>query len=482
MVYLHRLTGPRTSVVFSGQERRAFLVEMIWMEAARGQRGKAFWRHDPTGQREREETMRVNSAGRWWRGMSSSLLAVLVVSACLAGAQEIEPVRGDDALPEIMRDAALRGDNGFKFRIMVDKVYIRPEALTDEEDYRRHAEMGFNVLCPRWLDKDMGVFEEAAELAARNGMYTMLWLRGSLGTGWGSPQFVHADGVEYDMLSPNSDDLWRVMGERIVAAARLSQRLPMIGVFLDYEKYARQPGGFVGHCYPLSYDAKIFDEFTQARELTPPDLEPAERADWLEKQGLHDDFREFQIDSWRARMRSIRDQVDAINPEFQFVIYPSSFTLFVNEVVWTELATERAPLIAAEHYTYGRGTPLKDIWPDYWRVSDDEGVALDVAYIRKMQRKYQDRGPHLVLGGIDPVVPGGEDPQFVARDVAAMSEVGGGYWVFYEGLDADSRHAQRFEQWWKIANEAIETGTFEVLRSVRTWNPHVAEEFLPHEQ
>ena len=78
-------------------------------------------------------------------------------------------------------------------------------------------------------------------------------------------------------------------------------------------------------------------------------------------------------------------------------------------------------------------------------------------------------------------MPGGEDPQFVARDVAAMSQVGDGYWVFYEGVQAESRHAAQFERWWKIANEAIEAGTFEVLRSVRTWNPHVAEEFLPQQ-
>lgn len=411
----------------------------------------------------------------------AAVLAATLVLAAAASAQQVQPARGDEAVPEILRDAALRGDEDFKYRIMVDKVYIRPDALTEEEHYRHHAAMGFNVLCPRWIDKDMAVFEQAAELAARHGMYSMLWLRGSLGSGWGGPQFVHRDGVSYDMLSPNSEDLWRVMGERILTAARLSQSLPVLGVFLDFEKYARQPGGFVGHCYPLSYDEKILSEFAQARDLTLPDLQPQERAPWLEENGLHDAFREFQIDSWRGRVRALREQVDAINPDFQFVIYPSSFTLFVNEVVWTELPTERAPLLAAEHYTYGRGSPLKDIWEDWWRVSDEEGLALDVAYIGKMQRKYQGRGPHRVLGGIDPIVPGGEDPQFVARDVAAMSQVGDGYWVFYEGVQAESRHAAQFERWWKIANEAIEAGTFEVLRSVRTWNPHVAEEFLPQQ-
>ncbi|MGI5818174.1 MAG: hypothetical protein ACOX9R_08760 [Armatimonadota bacterium] len=406
------------------------------------------------------------------------MVGLVLLSPAIA--QAPEPARGDEAVPQMLRDAALRGDETFKYRIMVDKVYITLDGLTEEADYRRHAEMGFNVLCPRWIDKDLDVFEQAAALAARHGMYSMFWLRGSLSSGWGSPQFVHRNGVSYDILSPNSEELWQVLEDRILAAARLSQSLPVLGVFLDFEKYARQPGGFVGHCYPLSYDAKILGEFAEARNLTLPELQPDERAPWLEANDLHDAFREFQIDSWRTRVRAIREQVDRLNPRFQFAIYPSSFTLFVNEVVWTELGTEQAPLIAAEHYTYGRGTPLKDIWPDYWRVSDDEGVALDVAYIRKMQRKYAGRVPHAVIGGIDPVVPGGEDPQFVARDVAAMSKVGDGFWVFYEGVQADSRHGQRFEAWWKVANEAIETGTFEVLTSVRTWNPHVAEEFLPH--
>ena len=412
-------------------------------------------------------------------------IAVVLVGLALAApavAQAPEPARGDDRVPQMLRDAALRDDDSFKYRIMVDKVYITLDALTEDADYRRHAEMGFNVLCPRWITKDLDVFEEAAGLAAGYGMYSMFWLRGSLGGGWGSPLFTHRNGVTYDILSPNSEDLWRVLEERILTVARISQSLPVLGVFLDFEKYAPQPGGFVGHCYSLSYDAKILGEFAEARDLALPELQPEERAPWLEANGLHDAFREFQIDSWRSRVRAIREQVDLLNPRFQFAIYPSSFTLFVNQVIWTELGTEQAPLIAAEHYTYGRGTPLKDIWPDYWRISDDEGVALDVAYIRRMQRKYADRAPHVVLGGIDPVVPGGEDPQFVARDVAAMSEVGDGFWVFYEGVEGDSRHGRRFEEWWTIANEAIETGTFEVLKSVRTWNPDVAQEFLPEDE
>lgn len=423
----------------------------------------------------------ASGPGRGQRAALIGMLAVITMGAS-AAAQSPEPARGDESVPEVLRHAALRDDAAFKYRIMVDKVYIGPDAPTEEADYRRHAQMGFNVLCPRWIDKDLGLFAQAAELAARQGMYSMFWLRGSLGGGWGRPLFVHRNGTEYDILSPNSEDLWTVMQERILAVARISQRLPVLGVFLDYEKYAPTPGGFVGHCYSLSYDEKILGEFAQARGLTLPTLRPSERATYLEEHGLHADFREFQLASWRDRVRSIREQVDRLNPRFQFAIYPSSFTLFVNEVIWTELATEQAPLLAAEHYTYGRGFPLKDLWPEHWRVSDDEGVALNVAYVHRRAAAYADRGPHRVLGGVDPIVPGGEDPQFAARSVTAMSQAGDGFWVFYEGLRPGTAHARSFERWWRVANEAIETGTFEVLTSVWEALPHRAGEFLPRQE
>ena len=247
--------------------------------------------------------------------------------------------------------------------------------LTEEEHYG--ATPRWVNACPAGSTKTWR-FEQVAEPAARHDTHALL--RGSPQR-LGGPQFAPRR-RQLRMLQPQFRGPLAGDGRAHLTAARLAE--PVLGVFLDFV-YARQPVGSWGTA-PASYDEKILSEFAQARDLTLPDLQPQERAPWLEENGLHDAFREFQIDSWRGRVRALREQVDAINPDFQFVIYPSSFTLFVNEVVWTELPTERAPLLAAEHYTYGRGSPLKDIWEDWWRVSDEEGLALDVAYIGKMQR------------------------------------------------------------------------------------------------
>lgn len=377
---------------------------------------------------------------------------------------------------------------GPKYRILVDKVYVqgRKNALLIDEDYAAVSKMGFNVICPRFHGDNRDLVAHGARLAQKHGLNYMVWLRASLPSdiskrrlhGPKAPALDHekapeykplkytlACGHEFDLLSPNSEELWQLLEKSILDVAELSKTLPIIGVFLDFELYAYpRPNYWPGHLYTISYDMKILKEFAAQENLTLPDLKPADRAEWLKARKLLEKFKAFQIQSWRSRLQKLRAKVDAMNPDFQFAVYPSSYTLFVNKAVWQDLSTPKAPILAGEHYTYAKGFPNKDTNKEYWKISDTKGVELNRSFIAQCVRKYSSRGvAYGVLGGIDPVETHGKDPVFQARSVVAMSNAGHGYWVFYEGVKKGTKEFESFELWFTNANKAIEEGK-KVLR------------------
>ena len=378
------------------------------------------------------------------------------------------------------------GDSDFKYRIMVDKVYCDENGILNDDGFQKIADMGFNVVVPRWHGGDISAIERNAGLAQKHGLYYMGWLRGSVPASYdhrniyGTPmtstreentkkygepiKYVLKSGHTFDLLSPNSDELWKILGGYILNYAKLSKDLPIIGVLLDFEVYARPlPKEWPGHLYALSYDDKIMQEFAMVKELDFPNLNPSERANYLESKGLDKAFADFQINSWRKRLKKLRREIDDINPKFQIACYPSYYTLFVQEAVWKELGTEKAPLLSCEHYTYARGFPRKDKVKEYWRISDELGVRLNVDFLRNRNNMYESlKVPFKTLGGIDPICPGGEDPQFQAMSMVAMSEFADGYWIFYEGVKAGSPQANAFESWFNLANEAISSGSFDI--------------------
>jgi len=98
-----------------------------------------------------------------------------------------------------------------------------------------------------------------------------------------------------------------------------------------------------------------------------------------------------------------------------------------------------------------------------------------------MRNKYGgwgNRKPHAVLGGIDPILQGGEDAQLTARKVHMYSRYFDGYWVFYEGVVQGSKHEYIYDRWWKIANDAIVHEKDTVLFDLRRELPHLAEQWL----
>jgi hypothetical protein len=333
-----------------------------------------------------------------------------------------------------------------KLRILVDKVLMASNKWVMTEDHVREiADAGFNVVSPRLGNDDLAEVRRIATAAAKCGIFHMTWMRGTM-IAKGNDKMVWSDGTEQELASPNSDELWDWMTDQITSYAKISVECPaLIGVFLDYENYSPEARG---NGYDLSYDDKIMGEFSQATKVEIPDLPFAERAQWLRDHKLYDKFQAFQIKHWRARCRKLREAVDAINPTFQFCVYPAPGTLHMTEAAFVEWGTKAAPVIWADPSIYGRPAGLV---PHQQALETNRTL---LQYNMKVARSKH--VPFMYAGGLDPVVRGA-DPEFTGRNAAMSACVTDGYWVFYEGPTYETTHSEYF-RWFSRANRAIDKG------------------------
>ena len=401
------------------------------------------------------------------------------------------PARQTEKVPELLRGDPLPGDKGFVHRIMVDKVRIDRSHSVDEarEHIRYYAELGFNVLCPRsyysmggWSDQDLERIEGVADHAGRSGMFYMQWLRGSFKAGKfgvdSDSRFVGRDGVVNEAVSPSTEVFWKVLEEQILPLARISTREPILGVFFDFEGYGF--GG--GHWYPPSYDDAAWARFFEERGESVPEVGHEARHGYLEERGSAEKFHKSQYAYWKRKAAALRKKINELNPDFRFAVYPQRWTAFIDKAFWSELSTERAPAIGAEHHTYGRGNPIKG-WEKHWRISDNQALRLDHAYLSRHKWRFRSggHGGHYI-GGINTGSRGGADPQLVARKMVLFADHVDGYWIWNSGISPNSRHEREFERWWRVANKAIRRGETEILKDLHEWNPDLSRRWLDHQE
>ena len=342
------------------------------------------------------------------------------------------------------RDALGRTE---KLRILVDKVLMADNKwVMSEGNVREIAQAGFNVVSPRTGNEDMQEVRRIAGLAKQNGIFHMPWMRGDM-IAKGPVKTVWANGDEQELASPNSDELWAWLNDQITQYAKISVENPaLIGVFLDYENYSPKSHG---NLYELSYDSKIMGEFAAAQGVNIPELPFDQRYKWLVDHKLHDQFKAFQINSWREKALKLRHAIDAINPRFQFCIYPVPASLFIVEAAWPCWATQAAPMIVADPSIYGRQAGLM---PHKEALDANRDLLRkNLAWVKSLHF------PFMYAGGLDPVVKGA-DPEFCGRNAAMSACETDGYWVFYEGPTYRTTHPEYF-RWFARANRAIEKGT-----------------------
>jgi len=355
----------------------------------------------------------------------------------------------------IAADAPPRDQLGreVKLRILVDKVMLPEEEwVTKEWIVKETADAGFNVFSPRSGHARLDEVAEVTAWCEKYGIYHMPWMRGSLT----APAGEEADGKrmlwaigEQPLWSPNTDEFWEWTTKYIVEYAKMSAENPHImGVFLDYENYAKGPRA--GNLYGLSYDDVIMGKFAAHKEIELPELGLTERKPWLDEQGLHEEFEAFQVAHWRERCRTLRAAVDEHDPTFMFCIYPAPGTQFMVRACYEEWATDQAPLILADPWTYGRGSKL---------MPQPECLEINRGKLERGLVVPTEAGINFIYsGGIDPIV-GGADPEFSGKNALMISEMTGGYWIFYVGPKYTGTHPEYFK-WFKWANDAIVAGDF----------------------
>ncbi len=350
---------------------------------------------------------------------------------------------------------------GVKLRILVDKVMHNAAGASSAEwIVAETGEAGFNVYSPRLGFDDYDMVRRVSDWCAAHGIYHMVWMRGTLEAPEGDEaagrRAVWATGHEERLWSPNSDEFWEWTSRHITEYARISAGSPnLLGVILDYENYSPTAG--TGFLYPLSFDDAILERFAAAQGIELPELALDQRAAWLKDQGLYDAFERFQTDHWRERCRALREAVDEHNPRFRFVVYPGPITPFLRKAAAVEWSTEQAPVIFATPETYGRASKFLPQAESLAHSGELAGALIADAG--------QVGVPFHYLGGIDPVLTGA-DPEFCGKNALVLAQVGGGYWVFYEGPEYAEDHPEYF-RWFAWANEAIERGDLDAWQEPR---------------
>ena len=383
-------------------------------------------------------------------GRFRASVAVFVLTFALA----------DEALAQVTRDQLGRS---VKLKILVDKV-MQPTAgwHTEEWMVRTAAEAGFNVWSPRHGFNDFTEVRQVTQWCAKYGIFHMPWMRGTLGVGKEhdatGKMVVWENGGEQPLWSPNSDEFWDWTTKYVVEYAKMSEANDHImGVFLDYENYAKGPRGS-GMLYFLSYDDLILRRFAASKEIElPADFSPAARKPWLVEKGLHDAFEAFQVAHWRERCRTLREAVDRHAPWFQFCMYPAPGSPFMLQAALPEWTSNTAPVILADASTYGRVTRFL---PEPSALTQNRNV------LSARMKGAKDLGmPVIYSGGIDPIVRGA-DPEFCGKNAVMISDVTDGYWIFYEGPKYDVDHPD-YWHWFTWANAAIDKADWAAQHQAR---------------
>lgn len=372
-------------------------------------------------------------------------------------------------------DAIRRADLGrsVKLKIVVDKVMQRHAGWeTEEWMIKEAADAGFNVYSPRIGYEDLRDVRRVAHWARRYGICYMPWMRGSLTAPSGpeadGKRLFWASGSEQPLWSVNSDEFWAWTTQYIVEYAGISKNnRALMGVFLDYENYAK--GGH-GNLYALSYDDLIMGKFAESRGIELPQLDRDKRKPWLDEQGLHEEFEQFQVNHWRDRCRALREAVDEQDPTFQFCVYPAPGTAFMVQAIYHEWSTRQAPVILADPSVYGR--------PSRFCPHADAIVNNRNRLLRNRNVAEEADIPYIYAGGIDPVVRGA-DAEFCGKNAVAISDVTDGYWVFYEGPEYTTTHAD-YWQWFAWANARIDArnwrAQYEPRESPEDWGLDVFDQ------
>ncbi len=260
---------------------------------------------------------------------------------------------------------------------------------------------------------------------------------------------------------PLDEAFWEkyIIGRAVWLAEHASQ-LGLQGCIIDPEMYAADHTVYTSPCYC----ADCWREFGQAAGRALPDLPAAQRASWLQENGLQERFVAHFIGCIRSFCARLEQQCHARQPDFLLGVLLLDYPLAFMEGMARGLGTETHPVLAFSESTYSSGY---------------------TEYIPQQIQKFAAMPAHVLF------VPGLWLQQFPTENLAeqfyACAVSAAGYWIYtYESLFGDpAKLPQGYhlpepgERYWeamKVANAEIDKfmatdGAYVSALKVRPFEP-----------
>ena len=334
-----------------------------------------------------------------------------------------------------------------KVRLMLAKPQVmpRPEMFYEStEGYRQIAQAGFNVMIPYiGLDDHELIAGKAQQFGLKSIARTRVpaYERED----FHEPFFVWPTGFKTPLMCPFSEAFWEeVVNPQALDLARVSTKVDLVGMEFDFEIYGQRGPNKYSHIYCHCYCDTCW-QAVRDHESDIPQVEAKRRHGWLHDQRRLGAYKVFQDGRLRARARGLREAVDRINPNVQFMLLVWGAGDFL-QILADEFGTALAPVLLSTESTYGRGRTPRDT-PT--ALANHRGGCINA--LREAKRIGLRHG--LVVPG---VMPGHQnaDPEFCRANAETLSRSSDGYWVFFQQVQKPSTVEQNLEQF-RRANAQI---------------------------
>ncbi len=194
-----------------------------------------------------------------------------------------------------------------------------------------------------------------------------------------------------------------VVTRRGQMVARQSLTHQIDGFLLDSEMYGADASNFPGYCLCTH----CFDEFFEHRELNAAIPAAADRAAWLQQQGLQAGFNEWKARRAEALARATEQAIHQINPDLVIGVFMLDGNNWYYNAWARGFGTAGMPVLAMSENTYSTGA---------------------TRYLGWTRERLKQLGAHVVLA------PGMWLRQFPVENIAGhlfyMAQESAGYWVF----------------------------------------------------
>jgi hypothetical protein len=321
-------------------------------------------------------------------------------------------------------------------RLFVTKAYPAHGDLS-AADFNQLANAGFTDVVNFWNWDAPATF---AQRAATAGLGSVTWRPGLVDSTSSTDQTINYLGNATRYTTPYSTSAWTEIKTNIKSQATLSlSNAQYKGALLDFEIYdANQTNGFAE-----SYDNASFKNFLITRNISPSQAEsitqsvaPSQRRNYLSGFGQLDNYINYQANLVAAQVATLRQEVDAINPNFQIGVYGWGPMI---DAVKRSAATAQAPVIDLNAATYGRNYYSNE-WPDGYDSSRPDRPGLKWSLLTDAQLAADARArdyPAVLLGGHYAQAPGpadGSQYKFLVRQSFNSAAYADGYWVWTDWI------------------------------------------------